>query len=159
MTPVPASTVGKPTTLSVTPSSEMGVRPVTGDTEPTRDAASWPVDSLDRTPTYVVGSGLGYQEKAEVSMAHFYGEISGGRSSVSRTGHKSSGFEGHLRGWGMGVRVELSHRDGKDIAEIYSTGGSNARTSELLIATITSGKDGPEIVLHQEEGVKIAAKV
>ena len=57
-------------------------------------------------------------------MAQFYAEIQGSRGSATRMGGKSSGIEGHIRGWRIGARVVCSHEDGKDVVRIYKTGGS-----------------------------------
>jgi len=66
-------------------------------------------------------------------MAQFYASIKGSRGEVTRLGHKSSGIEGHIRGWDIGVKVVMSHENGKDVCRIYATGGSND-TGGILIA-------------------------
>jgi len=70
-------------------------------------------------------------------MAHFYGEIRGQAKTIAtRRGSKTSGLSGHLRGWNIGVRVELTHRDGVDVIEVYHTSGSNGGEKDVLIATL-----------------------
>jgi len=70
-------------------------------------------------------------------MAHFYGEIYGqAKTSATRRGSKNSGLTGHLRGWNIGVRVELTHRNGVDVIEVYQTNGSNGGEKDVLIATL-----------------------
>lgn len=67
-------------------------------------------------------------------MAHFYASIEGNRGMATRCGTKSSGITGHVRGWTVGARVELSHEDGTDIARVYRTGGSNGYGTGELVA-------------------------
>jgi hypothetical protein len=70
-------------------------------------------------------------------MAHFYGEMYGqAKTPATRRGSKTSGLSGHLRGWNIGVRVELTHRDGVDVIEVYQTNGSNGGGRDKLIATL-----------------------
>jgi len=53
-------------------------------------------------------------------MARFYGEITGRAKTVGRVGTPTSGLEGHLRGWNVGVRVELSvDENDNDRIEVY----------------------------------------
>lgn len=65
-------------------------------------------------------------------MAHFYASIEGSRGMATRAGTKNSGMIGHIRGWDIGARVELSHVDGRDVVRVYRTGGSNGYRSELV---------------------------
>jgi len=70
-------------------------------------------------------------------MAHFYGTITGSRgTTVTKTGTKDSGIEGHIRGWNVGVKVVCTHRNGKDECRIYETGGSSGYADEKLIHTV-----------------------
>lgn len=70
-------------------------------------------------------------------MAHFYGEIQGGRGRVTRTGTKKSGMTAHIRGWHIGVAVDCcTDADGKDVITIHQTGGTNRSTPTRLVATI-----------------------
>jgi len=63
-------------------------------------------------------------------MAHFYGSMQGGRGETTRTGTKNSGLSAHIRGWNVGVLVDVKHVDGKDIIEVRRTGGSNNPNSQ-----------------------------
>lgn len=67
-------------------------------------------------------------------MAHFIGEIQGNRGEASRTGSKKSGISAHIRGWNIGVRVNIRHDEesGKDFYTIYETGGSNGGSDTLI---------------------------
>lgn len=70
-------------------------------------------------------------------MAHFYGDLKGQAKTIAtRRGSKTSGLSGHLRGWNIGVRVELTHRNGVDVIEVYQTNGSNGGGRDKLIATL-----------------------
>lgn len=58
-------------------------------------------------------------------------------------GTKNSGVSGHIRGWDLGIRVSCAvNEKGVDVCDVYRTGGSNHRTSDKLIATVTA--DGAE---------------
>ena len=69
-------------------------------------------------------------------MAHFYAEVQGNRGSVSRTGSKNSGIDGHIRGWNNGIRVVGRYNKEKDCDKftVYKTSGSNGHTNEKEIA-------------------------
>ena len=70
-------------------------------------------------------------------MARFYASIQGNRGEASRMGTPASGMTGHIRGWNVGVRVRCYVTSGgKDVCEVYSTGGSNGGAPEKLIARI-----------------------
>lgn len=60
-------------------------------------------------------------------MAHFYASIQGNRSERTAMGTKNSGIEGHIRGWNIGGRVYVSHKQatGQDEVTVYITAGSN----------------------------------
>ena len=75
-------------------------------------------------------------------MAQFYGEIQGNRGVATRMGSKDSGFYAHIRGWNVGVRVQLYHENGVDYVEVYETGGSTGRKAERKIASFTDTSDG-----------------
>lgn len=71
-------------------------------------------------------------------MAHFYASISGNRGEATRMGSKASGITGHIRGWDSGVRVNGRVDDeGRDVFDVYATGGSRGVKSDQFIATIT----------------------
>lgn len=74
-------------------------------------------------------------------MARFYGSMQGTRGQATRMGSAKSGFDAHIRGWTVGVRVQLRDEEGHDVVYIYETGGSNGHSSERLIAKLTSAKD------------------
>jgi hypothetical protein len=67
-------------------------------------------------------------------MAQFYARIEGNRGPATRLGSKSSGMTARINGWNVGVLVLMDHQDGHDVVTVYRTGGSNARTSNELIA-------------------------
>lgn len=74
-------------------------------------------------------------------MAHFYGSMIGNGGEGTRGGSKDSGLTVHARGWNFGVRVELAHRDGRDQAVVYRTGGSNGKTSARAVLRLEEGED------------------
>jgi hypothetical protein len=75
-------------------------------------------------------------------MAHFYGEIRGNRSSVTRTGSKQSGIGGHIRGWKIGAEVTVfNDKPGCDVVSVYITHGSNGAGDRLHLGFF-SIKDG-----------------
>lgn len=75
-------------------------------------------------------------------MAHFYASIKGNRGDATRMGTKQSGIAGHIRGWDSGVWVDgRVGPDGRDVFDVYATGGSNSSTGSKLIATI----DGDQV--------------
>lgn len=65
-------------------------------------------------------------------MAQFYGETQGNRSVTSRMGTKNSGLWGHIRGWEVGVRVEMIHVNGEDRAVVTLTSGSNGGPDKII---------------------------
>jgi hypothetical protein len=70
-------------------------------------------------------------------MAQFYAEIQGGRGVGSRVGSKVSGIWGHIRGWGVGVKVRGHVTvSGEDEFHVYVTGGSRGHRSDRLIGTV-----------------------
>ncbi len=72
-------------------------------------------------------------------MAQFYASIQGNRGEASRMGTKSSGIEGHIRGWNIGARVVCSHDDktGKDVVRVYKTSGSGGSYGDDPIIEFT----------------------
>ena len=65
-------------------------------------------------------------------MSQFYAEIQGNRGQASRCGSKASGITGHIRGWDVGVRVDVREQAGRDVCYIYLTAGSNGGTEKML---------------------------
>ena len=68
-------------------------------------------------------------------MSHFYGSMQGSRGEVTRQGGKNGGISAHVRGWDFGVRVEMRHIDGRDVAVIVLTGGSIDKDMPKIIGT------------------------
>ena len=68
-------------------------------------------------------------------MAQFYGNLQGNRGEATRMGTKSSGLSGHIRGWSVGCRVEMSHENGEDVCTVYLTSGSTGAKSSKLLGT------------------------
>ena len=71
-------------------------------------------------------------------MAQFYAEIQGNRGLASRMGTEKSGIWGHIRGWDVGVIVDVTHvtpdsgKPGFDVVAIRLSSGSNGSNSKLL---------------------------
>ncbi len=65
-------------------------------------------------------------------MAEFYGELTSGRGTTSRTGNKSTGLIAEVRGWNVGVNVVLTHENGVDTVRVYRTGGTNNPTASMV---------------------------
>ena len=73
-------------------------------------------------------------------MAHFYGSIKGcAKTEGTRRGTKKTGLSAHVRGWDVGVRVELAHVAGVDVVTVFRTGGSNGAESSALLCFDTKG--------------------
>ena len=72
-------------------------------------------------------------------MAHFYASIQGNRGGASRMGTTSSGIEGHIRGWDIGIEVMggTNSDTGEDTFCVYLTPGSNGGQSVHLIGRFT----------------------
>jgi hypothetical protein len=79
-------------------------------------------------------------------MARFIGRVQGSRGEVSRLGGTESGIQASAQGWKVGVRVCGGDQDGRDIFNIYATGGSNARSPEILVAVISLDESGAVVV-------------
>ena len=70
-------------------------------------------------------------------MAQYRAEIKGGKGSVSRLGHKTTGIHSHTRGWDSGIRVEGHYdEDLGDIFMIYQTSGSGLKRPDVLIGKL-----------------------
>ena len=79
-------------------------------------------------------------------MARFYALIKGNRGAATRMGTPASGITGHIRGWNVGVRVEMGvDEDGQDVVRVYATGGSHDPGSTQLVAKVKAGLNGPLI--------------
>lgn len=73
-------------------------------------------------------------------MSHFYGTVKGARSEASRQGSKTSGIEGHIRGWNIGAKVVcFVDNKGQDKVAIYLTSGSNGSKLSKTIGVYTEG--------------------
>ena len=68
-------------------------------------------------------------------MARFYASIQGNRGRATRMGTPNSGINGHIRGWSVGVRVQIRDEDGEDVAYVYLTSGSNGNSQDKYIGT------------------------
>ena len=70
-------------------------------------------------------------------MAQFRAEIKGGRGSVSRLGHKTTGITSHTCGWESGIRVE-GHFDEElgDIFLVWQTSGSGFLGRDVLLGKL-----------------------
>ena len=70
-------------------------------------------------------------------MAQFKAEIKGGRGSVSRLGHKTTGITSHTCGWESGVRVEGYYdEDLGDIFLVWQTSGSGLKGRSTLLGKL-----------------------
>ena len=70
-------------------------------------------------------------------MAQFKAEIQGGKDSVSRLGHKTTGISSHTCGWNSGIKVE-GHFDEElgDIFLVWQTSGSGFKRSSTLLGKL-----------------------
>ena len=70
-------------------------------------------------------------------MAHFYASIQGNRGEATRMGTKSSGIDGHIRGWTSGVKVYGHYDETHDFDhfDIYLSSGSNGHYSDEFIGS------------------------
>tara|TARA_Y100000310_G_scaffold338871_1_gene429775 strand:+ start:1591 stop:1827 length:237 start_codon:yes stop_codon:yes gene_type:complete len=76
-------------------------------------------------------------------MARFYGTIKGSAGEASRIGHATTGIHAHIRGWGIGVRVQLSvdSKTGQDKIHVWKTSGSAGSQPDKLIKVIGTPKE------------------
>ncbi len=80
-------------------------------------------------------------QNEDIQVARFYGEVDGGRSCASRTGSKSAGMSGHIRGSNVGARVRCYvNVDGQDVIEVYRTGGSNGNGCDQFVGAFVDGE-------------------
>jgi len=74
-------------------------------------------------------------------MARFYGSMQGTRGEATRMGDTKNGFDAHVRGWNVGVRITCRvDKDGKDVIEVWETGGSNRPGGLKLLAEVKEAK-------------------
>ena len=70
-------------------------------------------------------------------MAQFRAEIKGGRGSVSRLGHKTTGITSHTCGWESGIRVEGNFDEELgDIFLVWQTSGSGFKGRDGLLGKL-----------------------
>lgn len=81
-------------------------------------------------------------------MAEFYGELTSGRGTTTRTGNKSTGLIAEVRSWNVGANVVLAHENGVDVVRVYRTGGTNNPTASMVaeftektVQNLNTGKD------------------
>jgi hypothetical protein len=73
-------------------------------------------------------------------MAHFYGSLKGdSRGEATRCGTKSSGICTHIRGWDVGVQVNLEENAVGTEAIIAITGGSNHHRRSVSLEITPKG--------------------
>jgi len=80
-------------------------------------------------------------------MSHFYGEINSAGKKVTKRGFKTTGMTAHIRGWHVGVYVDIYHNEetGRDEVKVYRTSGSGQNHRIL-------GNPVEEMVAHIVEG-------
>ena len=70
-------------------------------------------------------------------MAQFRAEIKGGKGSVSRLGHRTTGISCQANGWDSGIRVEGHYdEDLGDIFLVYQTSGSGFKGKSVLLGKL-----------------------
>lgn len=76
-------------------------------------------------------------------MAHFYGELKGSTSLVSRLSGKNTGMRACIRGWDIGVKVYIGYNATTDSDEIlvYKTSGSNFAKPDEFICKFNNKKE------------------
>ena len=73
-------------------------------------------------------------------MSRFYASIEGNRGVATRQGTPSSGIEGHIRGWSVGIKVYCYvDDDGRDVCRCYATGGSRNPSTKQLLGEVKEG--------------------
>lgn len=87
-------------------------------------------------------------------MANFRGVMQGGRGSVSRLGHKSSGLDASVDGWHSGVSVTAEHKNGIDRFHIRATYGSGGGGSSVCLGYVQLTDDG--VVFFPANGIRQA---
>jgi len=72
-------------------------------------------------------------------MSHFYADIQGSRGAATRQGGKTSGINGHIRGWHIGARIACYvNAEGKDTCSITLTSGSAGMKCEKPLGIFTA---------------------
>lgn len=77
----------------------------------------------------------GIHPQQRINVARFYASIQGQRGEATRMGSASSGIRGHVRGWNVGVAVEGRDDSGRDVFDVFATGGSNG-TEAFRLGTV-----------------------
>jgi hypothetical protein len=73
-------------------------------------------------------------------MAQFRGTLDGQRGQASRLGSKASGLTATCNGWGDGIEVRAwVNKEGQDVFEVWSTGGSNHTGAPVWLGTWKDG--------------------
>lgn len=72
-------------------------------------------------------------------MSQFYGEIQGHRGAATRMGGKESGFKAHIRGWRVGIELNLQYNETekRDEIAVFLTGGSERCVKDKLLGVFT----------------------
>lgn len=83
-------------------------------------------------------------------MSRYYGSLQGSRGEATRQGTPNSGIDGHIRGWGLGVRVwggEDKENSKKDAFTIDITKGSNGGGTLCFLATVRETDKGIKLTI------------
>lgn len=83
-------------------------------------------------------------------MARFMGDVQGSRGEASRLGTSTSGIRSHTRGWNVGVVVYGNVVDGKDVFDIYATGGSTDPGLRRAIGRVSLNDAGQPVLYAAE---------
>ena len=85
-------------------------------------------------------------------MSRFYGRVKGGRGTVTRQGHKTTGLWTHVSGWNMGIEISLHVDDyDNDVAMIYVTKGSGSPDNKKLLAEVVDMDSEARLKLENSE--------
>lgn len=82
-------------------------------------------------------------------MAQFLGRIRGQRGEETRLGSKVSGLMVEANGWNCGIRVNASHRGGRDVFEVYVTAGSAPGGRTRQLASVVDAPNGADVTIIQ----------
>lgn len=85
-------------------------------------------------------------------MAQFRAVIQGQRGQASRLGSKKSGASAVVNGWRVGVRVNAYHEAGRDVIEVYATGGSNGTGFQSTEPLVRLRSDDGRVVATLDGG-------